>query len=444
MVRIRRCSVVPRPRPALMRSALVLAVTSLGLPGGTGAQEVVTLDEAISLAVPRSPVYGQALASVDNARETRRTAIGAFLPSLAVSSGATMRPGSVFDPDLQSYVDATNRSFTGGVSVGMQLFTGGRNRAELDRASREIEAADASLAGQRFQLVLDVKRTFFGALEQADLLEVAEARVLRAEESLELVRQRVLAGAATASDSLRARLELANARQGALQTEAQLRAARMALGRRIGAPGPVGAAVPADLDPSVLPLSDEEVYRQAELASPSVRASELARAADEASVTSARSSYLPTARISTGYNWSNNEWEFGGGDGRWSGLSLSLSYSVFNGFGRESTVARAENQLRVSRLQEGDIRLQAREGADAALVALRTAERAIGIAEEAAMVAEEDLRVVRERLAVGVATAFELVTSQVALDEAEANRVVTRYDYLIARAELEALLGQEL
>ena len=55
-----------------------------------------------------------------------------------------------------------------------------------------------------------------------------------------------------------------------------------------------------------------------------------------------------------------------------------------------------------------------------------------------------DLRVVRERLAVGVATSFELVTSQVALDEADANRVATRYDYLIARAELEALLGQEL
>ena len=66
------------------------------------------------------------------------------------------------------------------------------------------------------------------------------------------------------------------------------------------------------------------------------------------------------------------------------------------------------------------------------------------VPEEAARVAEEDLRVVRERLAVGVATVFELVTSQVALDEADANRVATRYDYLIARAELEALLGQEL
>ncbi len=443
MIRSSRRQMASLPSSSL-RLAFVLAACTLGCPRGTEAQEAVTLDEAIALAISRNPVYAQAVASVDNARETRRTAIGAFLPSLSVSSGASMRPGSVLDPDLQTYVVATNRAFTGGVNMGMELFAGGQNRAELDRATVEIEAADASLAGQRFELILDAKRSFFGALEQADLLEVAEARVARAEDSLELVRQQLAAGTATASDSLRARLELVNASQDALQTEAQVRAARMALGRWIGVSRPVVTLAPADLDPSPLPLSDAEIYQLAEVTSPVVRASELTRRANESSVTSARSSYLPTARISSGYNWSNNEWEFGGGEGRWSGLSFSLSYSVFNGFGRESNVARAENQLRVARLQEDDTRLQAREEADAALFAIRTAERAIEIAEEAARVAEEDLRVVRERLAVGVATVFELVTSQVALDEAEANRVATRYDYLIARAELEALLGQEL
>jgi outer membrane protein TolC len=52
--------------------------------------------------------------------------------------------------------------------------------------------------------------------------------------------------------------------------------------------------------------------------------------------------------------------------------------------------------------------------------------------------------VVRERYEVGVATLFEVVTSQLALDEAETTRVSTRYDYLLARAELESILGREL
>ena len=408
------------------------------------AQQAVTLDEALDLALTRSPVYAQAMVSVDNAREGRRAAIGSFLPGVNLSTGASVRPGSVFDPTTEAQVSTTNRSFSGGLSVGMDLFTGGRNRSELNLADLEIQAADVALVGQRFEVILQTKRFFFGALEQADLLEVAQGRVDRAEESLELVRRQVTAGVATASDSLRVRLELVNAQQSALQTETQLRAARTSLGRQIGVAGTASAIPPADMEPSPLALSDEEIYRVAELNSPEVRASELAARADQASVTSARAAYLPTARISSGYNWSNSEWGFGGGEGRWNGLSLSMSYSAFNGFSRESSVARAENQLRIARLQEDDTRLMAREQADAALFAIRTAQRAVEIAEDATAVAEEDLRVVFQRFDVGVATAFEVVTSQVALMEAEASRVVTRYDYLIARAELEAILGEAL
>ncbi len=413
-------------------------------PEPAPAQQALTLDEAVDLALSRSPTYAQAVVSLDNAEEGRRTAIGAFLPSLSLNTGASVRPGSVFDPTTQAQVSTTNRSLSGGLSLGMDLFAGGRNRAELNRAAVEIDAANASLEGQRFRLILQTKQFFFSALEQAELLDVAGARVERAEESMELVRRQVTLGAATASDSLRARLELANARQSALQSEAQLRAARMSLGRQVGVAGPVLPSAPADLEPSPLGLTDAEIYRLAELNSPDVRASELSTQATVASVSSARAAYLPSARISSGYNWSNNDWGLGGGDGRWNGLSLSLSYTLFNGFNRESSVARAENELRISRLQEDDIRLRAREEADAALFAIRTAEQAVGIAEEAATVAEEDLRVVLERFEVGVATVFEVVTSQVALDEAEANRVSARYDYLIARAELESILGQEI
>ena len=411
---------------------------------GLQGQQLITLDQAVDLALARSPTYAQAAASVDNARETRRTAIGAFLPDLSLNSGASVRPGSVFDPTTEAQVATTNRSFSGGLSLGMDLFTGGRNRSELSRAGVEVQAADAAFAGQHFQVILQTKQLFFGALEQADLFDVAQARVDRAQESLELVRRQVTAGVATASDSLRARLELANAQQSALQTEAQRRAAQTALGRQIGMSGAVVAVLPAELEPTPLALSDPEIYRTAELNSPDVRAAELAARADQASATSARAAYLPTARISSGYNWSNSDWGFGGGEGAWNGLSLSLSYSVFNGFARESSVARADNQLRVARLQEDDTRLRAREDADAALFAIRTAQRAVEIAEEAVVVAEEDLRVVLQRLEVGVATVFEVVTSQVALVEAEASRVTTRYDYLIARAQLEAILGEEL
>ena len=99
---------------------------------------------------------------------------------------------------------------------------------------------------------------------------------------------------------------------------------------------------------------------------------------------------------------------------------------------------------RLARLQEDDARLAARQQADGALQDVRTAEQAIVIAEEALNVAEEDLRVIRERYRVGVATVLELVSSQIAVVQAGATAVTARYDYVLARAQLEAVLGRGL
>jgi hypothetical protein len=69
---------------------------------------------------------------------------------------------------------------------------------------------------------------------------------------------------------------------------------------------------------------------------------------------------------------------------------------------------------------------------------------AIALAEESIVVAEEDLRVIQLRYELGVATILEVVNSQVALDEQLVNLVTARYDYAVARAQLEALLGRDL
>lgn len=60
------------------------------------------------------------------------------------------------------------------------------------------------------------------------------------------------------------------------------------------------------------------------------------------------------------------------------------------------------------------------------------------------VLAKEDLRVVRERYRVGVATVLDVVTSQIALDQVRVNLVSARYDFVMAKAELEAILGREL
>ena len=408
-----------------------------------GAGATITLEQALARAFERSPTLAQSELQVENASTSRTTAFGAFLPSLSANSGASLRSQDRFDPTTDRIVSGSADSYNAGLSTSYDLFTGGRRFAELDRSGADLVAAQARRDDQRFQVTLQTKRFFFAALSQGELLDVATSRLSQAEESLDMTRRQAQVGMATRSDTLRARLEMVNVRQDVLQAETATRSARFALARQVGADQPLIPVVPVGLEPHSLPLSEEQVLELAEESSPSVRAAVASTVAAGASYSVARAGYLPTLRLSSGYSWANTTASFAGGSSSWN-LNLSGSYPIFNGFQREATVARANESRTVARLQEEDARLAARQAADGALRALTTAETAIEIAQEAVGLAEEDLRAIRERYRVGVATVLDVVTSQIALDQARVNLVGARYDYVTARAELEAVLGREL
>ena len=422
---------------------LALPLALLGAPRGVGAQLTVTLEEALQRALERSPTMVQQEQAVESAAWTERQALGAFIPSLSTSSGASLRSTQRFDQATDRIVEGSSDSYSAGLSSSITLFDGGRMFANLSGARADYRAADARRENQRAQVSLQTKNFFFAALRQDDLLAVAQERVKQAEESLAMVRTQARVGTATSSDTLRARLEWVNARQSALQAENSTRAARYALGRQIGENTIAVPVRPAGLEPTPLPLSDEAILQMAEAQSPSVIAAEEATRSTAFDVRDAKGQYIPSFRLSSGYSWANQDRSLSGGTTSWS-FNLSASLPIFNGFTREGTLQRAQFAQRLARLQEDDARLAARQQADGALQDVRTAEQAIAIAQEAQAVAQEDLRVVGERYRVGVATILELVTSQISVVQAGVNVVTSRYDYVLARAQLEAVLGREL
>ncbi len=421
-----------------------LVLLALAAPGRAQEEGApLSLEEALELSLVHSPQLARSQADLTNAGGTRRRAWGSFLPNVSVGSGASVQSQDRFDPATQRVVSGSNDSYNASLSASYQVFQGGRRFYELDRTAFGILEAEARMRNQRFTVLLQTRTLFMNSLRQAELVEVAEASVARAEESLEITRTRVRVGTGTRSDSLRTRLELANARQVLLQARNQLRAAQFALGRQVGADEPIVPLPPGNLDPAPLALEEEEIIALAESVSPAVLSAEAAAAVADASVGNARSSYLPSLSVSSGYTWANQEPAFQGGNASWN-LRLSGSYQLFDGFQRSENVNQASGNRRVARLTEEDARRSVRQEVDAALRTLETQEQAIAIAREAVVVAEEDLRLIRERYAVQMSTILDVITSQVALDQAQADVVSARYDYLLAKAELESIVGREL
>lgn len=443
------CTAMPRRAIVALIAAATIATPrplfgQQALSAGQAVQEpTVTLEQAVALAHEHSPTLAQRLGAVTTSRSAERVQIGSWLPNLSFSSGASLSSTERFNPQTNTTVSGSNDSYSAGLSASVDVFTAGRRGAQMRQARANTDAALASVVEQRFAVALQAKQSFFDVRRADELIRVAEARVTRAQQSEEAAQRRMAVGSGTRSDVLRAQLEANQARQALLQAESQRRTATYALGAVVGADGPVAAAPGAEIEPASLALSDDELVQLIERESPMVQTAQAEVSANEAGLRSARTQYFPTLRASGGYDWFNQDPSFSGGRTSWS-TRLSLSYPLFNGFSREDAVQRASVQMNVSRIQLEASRRQIRADLERVLTSLRLAEEQIVLAAEAVEVAAEDMRVVEERYRLGAATSIDLLQSQTALVEAEQTLVNARYDYMIARAQLEALVGREL
>ena len=403
----------------------------------------MSLEEVVGRALEVSPEIVTAESGVSNARSGERLTLGNYLPSLSVSTNAGLASSERVDPETNALVSGSAESYRAGLNAGIDIFTGGRRGAESRRANAATDAAQATLIERRFAVILNATRAYFDVSKAVELGRVAEARLNRAREGQSAAERRLQVGTATRSDVLRAQLETTNARNALAIAQSQLRTAAFALGRMVGADGPVFAEPYSKPVPRPLALTDGELAKLAVEQAPFVSSADAVYEQAQASASVARASYLPSLRLTGGYNWFNQDPTFNDGRLSWS-MGLGINYPLFNGFTREDNIARAENLSRNASATYADAKRRARAELERVLSALRLAEEQVALTRQAAEVAREDLRVQDERYKLGMSTMLDRITSQVALMDAERAEVAARYDYEIARAELEALVGRKL
>ena len=432
-------------------TALLGGLVSMVLVTGVEGQELspltpvdtVTMDEAVAMALDASPQMVQAETSLGTSEFGTRQAYASFLPSLSVSTGASLSSSERFDPTTGLQVTGQSDSYSAGLSASMDVFSGGRNLAAVRSARATVAAAEATVVTRRFAVALEAKRAFFAVLRAEELIRLNGERITQAREQLQAAERQLQAGRATRSDVLRARLQVSNARQGMLNAETQRRTAMYALGQVVGLAGPVAAVSTEGLEPRALMLTVEEMRDFVARNAPTIIASEASLGVAEASLSQARAQYFPSVGVSGGYNWSNNEFGLDAGRMSWN-TRIGLSYPLFNGLQREAAVDRANAQVVVAESQRADALRVALAELERLVAALELARLELEILQESVEVAEEDYRVLRERYQLGASTILELVSSQIALLQAENDLINARYDYHLARAELESLLGREL
>lgn len=415
------------------------------------APRPITLDEAVDLAARNAPAIVQAEGQQTVADATVRSAYGSFLPSLSLSASATRqlpsRGGTRIGQNGEIVtVPETPWSSSLGLGASVDVFDGGRRFFDLRQARARSAAAGANLVAQRWTTVLDVKRSYFDVLAARETEAAANAQVEQAEQQLRSSAARVKARTVTRSDSLRAEIQLRNARLAVLDAQTARAVAEASLTRAVGSATPVTAAPGDSLAPAPLAL-DESALGALAAASPLVQEAAASRDAARAAARASWTDYLPSlsASYSRSGSASGEDPTFAGDELDYNGsLRFSLSLPIFNQFAREQQVAQARVNARNAEAALADARLAAVETMTQALGALRSSDERIAAQTATVAAAEEDLRVQQQRYAVGGSTLLDVLTSQTQLDQARRDLIRARYDRRIAEAQLEALVGRDL
>jgi outer membrane protein TolC len=400
----------------------------------------VTLAEALRRATGLDPNYVAAIGQVDNAAWARRSAFAVFiLPSITLNADIA-RP----NPQSINFVTflPVRQQVTAQMTARYDLFLGGQKLAELTRSGAALEAAHAGELEARFAAAQLTESEYYAVLADAELLRVARERLQRAEQQLAVARARVVSGAAVQTDSLQLRLELTQARVGQLLQESALRIARLELGRRVGAVGPVDAA-PLDTAPAPdLPITLGDAISHAATEGPQYRVARANERAAGAAFRARLGDYLPHATLT--FNALAFDTVFFPKDFKRTTFTLSLSFPLWDNGQREIALSRARASRDVARAIRQDKDKAVQRDVTAAYDGYVTARATAQQAAEGLLVARENFRVQQSRYRAGATTILDLLKAQSDLDDAEAVLVQARYATRLALAGLETILGRRL
>jgi outer membrane protein TolC len=161
-----------------------------------------------------------------------------------------------------------------------------------------------------------------------------------------------------------------------------------------------------------------------------------------AALASRRGAYLPRLSVVASIAQYDNRF-FPEGSSR-NQLAFTVTLPIWDGALREIAVSEARVSRDVARAVRDDLERAAWRDVAEAYHAYNTSREAAILAGQALVVARENFRVQQTRYRSGATTILDLITTQVALADAEGGLVQARYGARLARAGLEATIGTRI
>ena len=436
--------------------------------------QVLTLEESIEIAKQSNLTLQTAEQNLKAAEAQVRAARAGLLPRITASGNYTyfkdiqksviqaeggfgfpmpgeemngMSPPSADnESDLIELEFGAHHNAQGTINLTQPIFAWGRYYYGYQAADLNYQAIQRDVDAAYNQLRLDVSEAFYGTLVALEFVRVVQQSVSLVEEQLAIAETSLEAGAATNFDVLRAKVQLANAKSQLIRVQNGVQTAKNAyktvlnipLSENISAKGtlevPENHKIPA--------LNLDALIQQALDNRPEVHRTQFTEHAARKQIDIAKTRSRPDLGFFTNYQISQNE-RLTEMNRIWS-LGLQINIPIFDGFAARAAVQQSESTLKQVQLGGTQVKVGVEFEVRAAYLNLRGAETIIEVQREAVTQARESVRIANLQFQSGVITTVALTDTQLALAQAEVNRLQAYHDYLVGLARLEKAIGQTL
>lgn len=418
------------------------------------AQELVTLEEAIALALKENYDVQLAQNLSLSARTDEKYSVGALLPQLngtaATNWNANHQEFAFADESRNVSGDAKSNNATASLQAVWTLFDGTKMFATRERLEQIAAQGELNVKNQMVNSISAVIVNYYNIVRQKQQLKAIQELMSVNEERVKVADRKVDVGIGARPELLQAKVDLNAQRTLAIQQETLIAQLKDQLN------GLVGLRLPANYDVADtilinLDIREPEISADIENKNYQLLSTDKNREIASLMLRESRASRSPIINFNGAYNYSktNNTKlinPFSSLESQINGFTygFSMTLPILNGF----NITRNVQQARINVRRQELLYNQQKQSVDVAVrnayVNYDNTKKILVIEEENISLARENVSIALESFKRGVATFIELRTAQQSLAEAYNRLIAARYNTKVAETELLRLNGSLL
>lgn len=413
----------------------------------------VNLQKAIEIALSENPTIKIADRNIEAKKYYKDEQIAALFPNISASGSyqrtvkkqkMTMEMGG----SPMTIEVGTSNNYSAGISLSLPLVAA-PTWYNLKLSQLDVETAVESARSSRISLVNEVKKAYYGLLLAKDSYRVLQVNYANVEYTANNINDKYEQGLASDFDKLRAEVQVKNQKPQLTSAENTVNLATMMLKVLIG----VDVNEPIIFDGQLSDFENEMLnYQVAEAKNISLennsdlRQLSLSQNSLDMSVKLLKASACPTLAFSGNAQYMTMANDFDFSNYNWfpySVVGLSLNVPIMSWVGTSYKIKEAK--LSIANLQEQKQYLEnnLRVSVNNNLSNIRNAMADMTSNKETMMQAQRAYEIVQKQFEVGMATWLDLNSAELALTQSQLLYHQSIYNFLTAKTELEALMGQE-